>query len=194
MPLRAVDITGKTFGRLTVVRRSGTDKWRKSIWFCVCVCGGTKEVVRTNLLNGGTSSCGCLNRERTSQTHTTHGHSYKTSRGCTPEYNSWRAAKERCFNTKFKNYHNYGGRGITMCVLWRSDFTAFLKYMGARPEGMTLDRFPDNNGNYEPGNCRWATWKQQRNNQRKATACIQSTQMVPLEESITVTDQLPADL
>ena len=81
------------------------------------------------------------------------------------EYHVWRSAKARCHSTTHANYDAYGGRGITMCKEWREDYMAFLSYMGPKPEGYSLDRI-DNNGNYEPGNCRWATPKQQSANLR----------------------------
>lgn len=96
----------------------------------------------------------------------------KTGLSKTPEYRAWIAMKARCFNEKGKFYHHYGGRGITVCVQWAHSFRAFFEYMGNRPTpNHTLDRWPNNDGNYEPGNVRWATWSQQNSNKRwtKAT-------------------------
>ncbi len=106
-----------------------------------------------------------------------HGHStaHKTSR----TYYSWAAMKARCANPKKPNYKWYGGRGIKVCERWEKSFKAFLEDMGERPNGTTIDRWPNNDGNYEPGNCRWATYQQQRDNQRR-TISIQNKYIPPV--------------
>jgi len=115
----------------------------------------------------GYGSCGCEKREQTIQRFTKHGHS---SNGIlTRTYNSWRKMKERCLNFEAINFDDYGGRGITVCERWMQ-FENFLADMGERPEGKTLDRYPDNDGNYEPGNVRWATPKEQYANRRQSYA------------------------
>ena len=96
---------------------------------------------------------------------TTHGCSYRNGKP-TPEYKSWQSAKERCFNPNATKYPRYGAIGVTMCERWKNSFETFLADMGPRPDGMTLDRFPKIDGNYEPGNCRWATPKEQANNRK----------------------------
>jgi len=103
-------------------------------------------------------------RQAIGRAHTTHGH---TRNGETPTYYIWCAMQRRCFNANTKDYPNYGGRGITVCDRWRQ-FENFLADMGERPQGLSIDRFPNNDGNYEPGNVRWATPKEQANNRRKA--------------------------
>lgn len=101
------------------------------------------------------------NRQRKGQKRKTHGQSYG------PEYQAWKGIKRRCLNAKAKNYHHYGGRGITVCDAWRDSFAAFFAYVGPRPSPKhSIDRYPDNNGNYEPGNVRWATQSQQCRNTR----------------------------
>lgn len=92
----------------------------------------------------------------------THGHT--RGRKTTPEFNTWIAMRQRCGDPKHAKWPLYGGRGIKVCQRWQDSFAAFLEDMGARPKGCTLDRYPDRNGNYEPGNCRWATAKQQAEN------------------------------
>jgi hypothetical protein len=151
----ALDLTGRVFGRLTVLcpssgrySRSGQAKTR---WKCKCSCGLEVRVDTAHLRRGTTKSCGCLNLEQTIQRSTSHG--MRNS----PTYNSWASMKRRCGRGRY--------RGITFCDRW-GDFKNFLEDMGERPEGKTLDRYPNREGNYEPGNCRWATPKEQANNRK----------------------------
>lgn len=157
-----IDLTEQQFDRLTVLERSNNGDGGKTRWKCICTCGKEAIVAGRDLRSGHTKSCGCLQRDNRYISRTTHGHT--RDYGPSPEYNSWRAAKERCSNPKNKKFHHYGGRKIGMCEQWRDSFAAFLKDMGPRPEGTSLDRYPNPNGNYEPGNCRWATLKEQHNN------------------------------
>ena len=154
------DITGQRFGRLTVVRLSHMDRHGGSMWDCLCDCG-TEKVIRGNaLLNGKVLSCKCLHREQLGALRRTHG------RGRTAAYKRWTAMKQRCSNPKDPQFSEYGGRGITVCDRWRDSFEAFLEDMGEPPPGMLLDRI-DNDGNYELGNCRWATIEQSNDNRRR---------------------------
>lgn len=125
-------------------------------FYCKCDCGNFKNIFLKYLRNGDTRSCGCINKKETSARFKKHGMSR------TNEYNIWLAMISRCENVKNKSFLNYGGRGISVCSSWKK-FENFIKDMGKKPENLTLDRI-DNDGNYEPNNCRWATRKQQSRN------------------------------
>lgn len=150
-----INLAGHKFGKWMVNSMAGRNAAHESLWQCACDCG-TQRVVRSTSLRDGTStSCGCLRRK--------HGHSLNNG---SPTYKSWRAMITRCSNPRTNRYKYYGAVGIRVCERWL-EFESFLEDMGARPRGMSLDRFPDNSGNYEQDNCRWATPKQQANNRRK---------------------------
>ncbi len=125
-----------------------------------CECGVEKVVLRTNLKTGKIVSCGCFNQENRLK----HGHTI--GRVASPTYLSWDSMIQRCSNPKRKEWKNYGGRGIRVCERWLS-FENFLADMGERPEGKTIDRYPNNDGNYDKSNCRWATRAEQNPNTRK---------------------------
>ena len=165
------DRTGHRYGRLLVIERymapdSAARGWR-TIWRCVCDCGTEKLVSGHDLGSGCTQSCGCYLKQRISETKRTHGHTWQNGKkNVTKTYYTWQAAKNRCFNSRCKDYYLYGARGITMCDTWRNSYSVFLADMGEKPEGTSLDRINGERG-YEPGNCRWATAKQQGENTRK---------------------------
>lgn len=148
-----IDISGRRFGHLTAEQRQG-QLYGKPAWLCHCDCGATVLVSGAHLREGATQSCSqrCANL--------VHGHASPQ----TPTYRSWASMLRRCYNKKDINYKRYGGRGITVCLRWRT-FKHFLDDMGIRPDGLSLDR-TNNDGNYEPGNCKWSTRKEQNNNQR----------------------------
>lgn len=170
--MKLLDLTGQRFGRLTVEARDGIavspNGQTRPTWLCRCDCGQTVTVFGENLRNGRTKSCGCYQRQRISERSLRHGHARRSidrQGQRSPEYRAWCAAKNRCNNHCDKNYPRYGGRGIRMSNEWANSFEAFLRDMGSRPDGCTLDRI-ENNGNYEAGNCRWATQVTQNQNRR----------------------------
>lgn len=151
----ALDLTGRKIHRLTALKL--TRKRGKRAWEVVCECGTRMVMVTEHFLRGKTKSCGCYAREiapmRSSQNRTTHGFAR------TPIYNAWCAMMRRCYNKSSNRYRHYGGRGITVCARWHN-VVNFVNDMSPRPDGYSLDRI-NNDGNYEPSNCRWATRQQQ---------------------------------
>lgn len=148
---------GTRFGRLTVER----DRQRgEAKLVCRCDCGASTNALFGNLRKGHTTSCGCAFRDAI----TTHGMAGSATRNRT--YVAWQNMIARCYGRNPRYVADYSGRGITVCEQWRASFEAFLADMGEAPAGLTLDRI-DNDGNYEPGNCRWADRKTQKHNQRK---------------------------
>lgn len=178
MPNR-VSYVGRTFGRLKVIKDGpialiGTRPTKASTSICLCDCGKEITVLNNSLRIGNTKSCGCLNDEVRRATFTTHGKSR------TKEYAVWEAMIQRCTNPNHKQFEDWGGRGIKICDRWRHSFANFFADMGECPPGLEIDRYPNNDGNYEPGNCRWATRKQANRNTRRnlvytvngVTACL----------------------
>jgi hypothetical protein len=156
-----IDRIGKRYGRLTVLSLSHKDKHNHFNWLCHCDCGVERVISGVNI-GRSALSCGCRRRENIVAACRLHGHASKD--GETSIYNRWLGMRQRCSNPKHISYKWYGARGITVCERWLI-FENFLEDMGEVPLGTTLDRI-NSNGNYEPGNCRWTTPREQRTNQR----------------------------
>ena len=184
--LRAINLIGLTFGRLTVISRlpsvGGATMWR-----CRCECGEMRSVVGKNMRNGVTRSCGCLkseiSRQRAVARNTTHGWAPHHDR--TGEYRAWVGARNRCLDPNNASWKHYGGRGITICDRWRHSFEHFISDMGKRPSNRhSLDRI-DNDGPYAPENCRWATLAQQANNRSNNNRLEVDGHVMTLSEAAT---------
>ena len=168
------DLTGMRFGRLLVSGRASARRDGQAYWLCCCECGGTTIAGGKDLRSGHTQSCGCLRIEGQRELRRRHGHAPRKPGGhaVTPTYRSWYGMKSRCLNAKQAAYKNYGGRGITVCERWLS-FKNFLADMGPRPSPKhSIDRWPNNDGNYEPSNCRWATATEQARNRARSAPSV----------------------
>lgn len=170
MPAQAKDMTGLRFGRLTVIYRCSTNSGDGAVrWICSCDCGGASVAVGRNLRSGSSTSCGCQKGNKT------HGARH------TPEYEIWKAMRARCENSNNKGWKNYGARGIVVCDRWKY-FENFLADMGLRPAGLSIERV-DNNGNYEPGNCKWGTRVEQSRNRRNCRYVMKDGERLTFAEA-----------
>ena len=153
------NLLGMKFGRWTVLERA-KNRYGNAYWVCKCDCGTVKEVCGSFLVTGKSKSCGCLKKELCSIKHTKHGFSKDKL------YSVYNGIKDRCFRKNNPSYKYYGAIGITMCGEWRGNFMSFYNWAikNGYKNGLTIDRI-NNDGNYEPSNCRWATMKEQRLNQ-----------------------------
>lgn len=156
--MRLLDLTGRTFGRLTVLSRAENGKGGKSRWLCKCRCGNECIVHSSSLVSGNTRSCGCLRREESHNRSTTHGMSKS------PLFAVWRAMVGRCENPNNKSYPYYGGKGISVCKEWHGSSTFFEWALNnGYSHGLTIERIDVGKG-YEPDNCKWIPRKQQARN------------------------------
>lgn len=161
------DFRGMRFGKLTAIEPTQKRHHGKVVWLCKCDCGKSCMVMSTRLASGHTKSCGCYVHESTIARNTTHGGSKSRL------FSIWKSMKTRCLNPRRRDYKYYGGRGISICDAWQCDFAAFRDWAvtsGYRDD-LTLDRI-DPDGNYSPQNCRWATWHEQRINQRRERGAV----------------------
>jgi hypothetical protein len=152
-----LDLTGEKYGRLTPLKLLGR-KNHHTFWLCRCECGKEITAAANSLRTGNTKSCGCFQRDKAAKISFKHGMCDSS------EYGIWASMKRRCLNKKDEHYPSYGGRGIYICDRWLK-FENFYADMGPRPKGRSIDRI-NNDGNYEPGNCRWATALEQVMNRR----------------------------
>lgn len=164
------NLSGQRFERLVAVRPVERRKNAHILYVCQCDCGKQTLATCSNLKSGHTQSCGCLMRERTSAANGTH------RRSKTKLYSVWMQMKQRCYLPSAPNYRWYGGRGIEVCERWRSSFEAFVADMGERPYGCEIDRI-DNDGDYEPGNCRWVDHRTNVRNSRTCKGNIKEVQL-----------------
>lgn len=185
----STNLVGMVFNRLTVL------KYEHGKWVCQCSCGNTKIVQGYDLRNGKVKSCGCYNKELGRLSH-------EKAFPNRIEYSPWKNMKARCYNTKTKQYKDYGGRGIVVCDRWRNDFLAFLEDIGPRPSKAHSIHRIDNDGNYDPSNCKWATRKEQafrRRNTRyieykgKKLTLLEIRQLIPREQQAEISDYALAD-
>jgi len=178
----SLDLVNKKFGRLTVLKLVGKNGSGHYMWLCSCECGRTTTIQTSSLTSGLTKSCGCYQKESTIIRSTRHGQS--TRKVVSPEYRAFKNARQRCSNSNDPRFQDWGGRGIKFCF---ETFEEFLSEVGVKPEPKnqySLDRYPNNDGNYEKGNVRWATKSQQVRNQRCDNCQLLRRRIVELEEQL----------
>ena len=174
--MKLEDLTNKRFGKLLVVSRDLTDK-KRTRWNCICDCGTKKSILGSHLKRGLIISCGCKGKGYAKYLNYTHGKSK------TRLYSIWTSMKTRCLNKNSQGYKNYGARKIKICDEWKNDYNSFENWAlnNGYQENLTLDRI-NNDGDYEPSNCRWATCKTQSNNTRRTIKIIYENELLSMKE------------
>lgn len=183
-----MDLTAAVFGRLYVICEASPSQNGGRRWLCRCECGNEKIVLSEHLRSGATKSCGCLMREVAAELLRSQNlrHGLSTRLNPRSEVEIWRGMKRRCMDTKHKSFARYGGRGIRVCERWMNSVEAFVEDMGPRPSpAHSIDRI-DSDGDYEPGNCRWATASEQRRNQKHGR-CVRWF-VTPDDERLTLSE------
>ena len=179
MPAK-LDISGQRYGRLVAISPTGERRGGKIVWTCICDCGSTSLAVINHLRNGQRVSCGCAKTAGNQIKKKSAKHGHYVGNVPTATYRIWSGMKSRCLNKNVPEYKNYGGRGIKVCERWM-DFSNFLEDMGARPDGLSIDRV-NNDGHYEPDNCRWATEIEQHNNRSDNTLLTYNGETLTISE------------
>ena len=161
-PVNFKDLTGKRFGKLIVISRAENKKMYSVCWNCICECGKSKIIRSHDLCSGKTTSCGCIGKNSRLKASTTHGGTH------TRLYRIWNGMRSRTTNPKTSFFYCYGGRGISVCEEWKNSFELFREWALSHgyQDNLSIDRI-NNDGNYEPCNCRWATASEQQLNKRK---------------------------
>lgn len=175
---KLIDLTGKKFGKWSVISRGYKPNDKNTYWLCMCDCGTIRLVDAADLKSGKSTNCGCVRKCKIGALNRTHGFSHKERL-----YSIWRGMKQRCHDKKCINYNDYGGRGISVCEEWNGNYLSFRNWAlsNGYADNLTIDRI-DSNGNYDPDNCQWNTYKEQSKNKRNS-ASISTDKSIKIAKS-----------